>query len=158
MKGEVESNLLVKFGFVFGHQIWMLVHRMMRGITVPAPSAATHTISRRKVYTIDYRRVLLSSSGDERSFRSNFHVRAFDIVFQSKGTLQSRSDARRIHVAGLVLNKSIVMKVTSSLKLASGQEMPIVGFGLWKVPAESAADTVYNVRSTRLKMSWYSQD
>lgn len=23
--------------------------------------------------------------------------------------------------------------------------MPLVGFGLWKVPAETAADTVYNV-------------
>lgn len=35
-----------------------------------------------------------------------------------------------------------------TVKLASGHEMPLVGFGLWKVPAESAADTVYNV-------SWY---
>ncbi|KAL6704715.1 NAD(P)H-dependent D-xylose reductase (XR) [Coniothyrium glycines] len=30
------------------------------------------------------------------------------------------------------------------IKLASGHQMPIVGFGLWKVPKESAADTVYN--------------
>lgn len=29
--------------------------------------------------------------------------------------------------------------------LASGHEMPLVGFGLWKVPADQAADTVYNV-------------
>lgn len=33
----------------------------------------------------------------------------------------------------------------STIKLASGHEMPMVGFGLWKVPAEQAADTVYNV-------------
>lgn len=32
----------------------------------------------------------------------------------------------------------------SSIKLASGHEMPLVGFGLWKVPADQAADTVYN--------------
>ncbi|KAF2841412.1 Aldo/keto reductase [Patellaria atrata CBS 101060] len=31
-----------------------------------------------------------------------------------------------------------------TLKLASGYEMPIVGFGLWKVGAETCADTVYN--------------
>jgi D-xylose reductase len=34
----------------------------------------------------------------------------------------------------------------STIKLASGHEMPLVGFGLWKVPADQAADTVYNVR------------
>jgi len=33
----------------------------------------------------------------------------------------------------------------STIKLASGHEMPLVGFGLWKVPADQAADTVYNV-------------
>jgi D-xylose reductase len=33
----------------------------------------------------------------------------------------------------------------STIKLASGHDMPLVGFGLWKVPAEQAADTVYNV-------------
>ncbi|KAL1889860.1 NAD(P)H-dependent D-xylose reductase (XR) [Sporothrix stenoceras] len=32
----------------------------------------------------------------------------------------------------------------STVKLASGYEMPLVGFGLWKVPAAQAADTVYN--------------
>ena len=32
-----------------------------------------------------------------------------------------------------------------TIKLASGHQMPLVGFGLWKVPKESAADTVYNV-------------
>lgn len=34
----------------------------------------------------------------------------------------------------------------STIKLASGHDMPLVGFGLWKVPADQAADTVYNVR------------
>ncbi|PVH98823.1 putative aldo-keto reductase [Periconia macrospinosa] len=32
----------------------------------------------------------------------------------------------------------------TTIKLASGQQMPLVGFGLWKVPKESCADTVYN--------------
>ncbi|KAM0434688.1 hypothetical protein ACHAPT_003787 [Fusarium lateritium] len=32
----------------------------------------------------------------------------------------------------------------STVKLASGHEMPLVGFGLWKVPASQAAETVYN--------------
>ncbi|ODQ68886.1 hypothetical protein LIPSTDRAFT_76630 [Lipomyces starkeyi NRRL Y-11557] len=31
-----------------------------------------------------------------------------------------------------------------SLRLASGADMPQVGFGLWKVPRETTADTVYN--------------
>lgn len=30
------------------------------------------------------------------------------------------------------------------VKLASGHDMPIVGFGIWKVPREACADTVYN--------------
>jgi hypothetical protein len=34
----------------------------------------------------------------------------------------------------------------STVQLASGYPMPLVGFGLWKVPAETAADTVYNAR------------
>lgn len=34
----------------------------------------------------------------------------------------------------------------STVKLASGYQMPLVGFGLWKVPCDQAADTVYNVR------------
>lgn len=37
--------------------------------------------------------------------------------------------------------------VKSTITLASGKEMPLVGFGLWKVPKETAADTVYNVSS-----------
>lgn len=32
-----------------------------------------------------------------------------------------------------------------TVKLASGHQIPLVGFGLWKVPKETAADTVYNV-------------
>jgi D-xylose reductase len=31
-----------------------------------------------------------------------------------------------------------------TVKLASGKTMPLVGFGLWKVPKETAVDTVYN--------------
>lgn len=31
-----------------------------------------------------------------------------------------------------------------SIELGSGHRMPLVGFGLWKVPKETAADTVYN--------------
>ena len=37
--------------------------------------------------------------------------------------------------------------VKSTITLASGKEMPLVGFGLWKVPKDTAADTVYNVSS-----------
>ena len=33
-----------------------------------------------------------------------------------------------------------------TVALASGHKMPLVGFGLWKVPADKAADVVYNVR------------
>lgn len=36
-----------------------------------------------------------------------------------------------------------------TVKLASGEQMPLVGFGLWKVPKETAADTVYNVRLSK---------
>ncbi|KAJ2896015.1 NAD(P)H-dependent D-xylose reductase (XR) [Zalerion maritima] len=32
----------------------------------------------------------------------------------------------------------------STITLASGREMPLVGFGLWKVPKEETATTVYN--------------
>lgn len=32
-----------------------------------------------------------------------------------------------------------------NVTLASGHKMPLVGFGLWKVPADKAADIVYNV-------------
>jgi len=36
------------------------------------------------------------------------------------------------------------MTPTPVIKLNSGYDMPQVGFGLWKVPTESAPDTVYN--------------
>lgn len=36
-----------------------------------------------------------------------------------------------------------------TVTLASGHKMPLVGFGLWKVPAEKAADIVYNVSRQR---------
>ncbi|KAI0132693.1 NAD(P)H-dependent D-xylose reductase [Xylariales sp. AK1849] len=36
------------------------------------------------------------------------------------------------------------MTKVPSLKLASGHDMPVVGFGIWKVPRETCADTVYN--------------
>ena len=35
-----------------------------------------------------------------------------------------------------------------TVKLASGKQMPLVGFGLWKVPKDTAAETVYNVSIT----------
>lgn len=45
------------------------------------------------------------------------------------------------------LNPSIaqITMVKSTVTLASGKQMPLVGFGLWKVPQDSCADTVYNV-------------
>ena len=33
----------------------------------------------------------------------------------------------------------------STVKLNDGNTMPLVGFGLWKVPPETAPDQVYNV-------------
>lgn len=36
------------------------------------------------------------------------------------------------------------MAPTTSIKLNSGHEMPLVGFGLWKVDNATCADTVYN--------------
>ncbi|KAI1877093.1 uncharacterized protein JN550_001165 [Neoarthrinium moseri] len=36
------------------------------------------------------------------------------------------------------------MTKVPSLKLASGFDMPVVGFGIWKVPRETCAETVYN--------------
>ncbi|CAK7244611.1 MAG: NAD(P)H-dependent D-xylose reductase (XR) [Sporothrix thermara] len=39
-----------------------------------------------------------------------------------------------------------------TIKLASGQEMPLVGFGLWKVPKETAAETVYNAIKTGYRL------
>ena len=39
-------------------------------------------------------------------------------------------------------------KETPTLKLSSGYEMPIVGFGMWKVDKDTCADTVYNAIKT----------
>ncbi|KAF1812252.1 D-xylose reductase xyrA [Eremomyces bilateralis CBS 781.70] len=36
--------------------------------------------------------------------------------------------------------------------LASGHKMPLVGFGLWKVPADTAAETVYNAIKTGYRL------
>ncbi|USW50911.1 Putative aldo/keto reductase, aldo-keto reductase, NADP-dependent oxidoreductase [Septoria linicola] len=40
----------------------------------------------------------------------------------------------------------------ATVKLASGKSMPLVGFGLWKVPADTAADTVYNAIKTGYRL------
>ncbi|KAF4826641.1 putative NAD(P)H-dependent D-xylose reductase xyl1 [Colletotrichum tropicale] len=39
-----------------------------------------------------------------------------------------------------------------TITLASGREMPLVGFGLWKVPRETCADTVYNAIKTGYRL------
>lgn len=39
-----------------------------------------------------------------------------------------------------------------SVKLNDGKQMPQVGFGLWKVPNESAADIVYNAIKTGYRL------
>ncbi|KAA8910797.1 NADP-dependent oxidoreductase domain-containing protein [Sphaerosporella brunnea] len=39
-----------------------------------------------------------------------------------------------------------------NVKLNNGKEMPLVGFGLWKVPKESAADVVYNAIKTGYRL------
>jgi hypothetical protein len=38
----------------------------------------------------------------------------------------------------------------TTVTLASGHDMPLVGFGLWKVPKATAAETVYNVSFLQL--------
>lgn len=37
----------------------------------------------------------------------------------------------------------------STIKLASGHAMPLVGYGLWKVPKDKCSDTVYEVCSPK---------
>ena len=39
-----------------------------------------------------------------------------------------------------------------NVKLNDGRDMPLVGFGLWKVPNESAADIVYNAIKTGYRL------
>lgn len=38
----------------------------------------------------------------------------------------------------------------TAVTLASGHDMPLVGFGLWKVAKATAAETVYSVSSFQL--------
>lgn len=45
---------------------------------------------------------------------------------------------------GIQTTTKMVSNMKSTITLASGQEMPIVGFGLWKVPKETTAEAVYN--------------
>ena len=40
--------------------------------------------------------------------------------------------------------RTLVTMSSSTVKLSSGYEMPLVGFGLWKVDNATCADTVYN--------------
>lgn len=44
------------------------------------------------------------------------------------------------------------MSGSTTKKLASGHEMPLVGFGLWKVPADTCAETVYNAIKTGYRL------
>lgn len=39
----------------------------------------------------------------------------------------------------------VSIMAVDTVTLASGHKMPLVGFGLWKVPGDKAADIVYNV-------------
>ena len=41
---------------------------------------------------------------------------------------------------------------TRKIKLASGFEMPLVGFGLWKVDRKTTADTVYAAIETGYRL------
>lgn len=41
---------------------------------------------------------------------------------------------------------------TPQIKLNSGHDMPIVGFGLWKVDNATCADTVYNAIKTGYRL------
>lgn len=45
-----------------------------------------------------------------------------------------------------------------TITLASGHEMPLIGFGLWKVPQNDAADTVYNVRENEYSKRFTNSD
>ena len=39
-----------------------------------------------------------------------------------------------------------------TMKLNSGHQMPVVGFGLWKVNNDTCADTVYNAIKTGYRL------
>jgi len=56
-------------------------------------------------------------------------------------------EERRYGSVPLPTSGSFALRTSISqqtVKLASGHQMPLVGFGLWKVPKDTAADTVYN--------------
>lgn len=42
--------------------------------------------------------------------------------------------------------------MSSSVKLNSGYQMPLVGFGLWKVNNDTCADQVYNAIKTGYRL------
>jgi D-xylose reductase len=51
---------------------------------------------------------------------------------------------RRICYASIGLNTKPVTTNQTHLVLKSGDKMPSVGLGCWKIPKENCADTVYN--------------
>lgn len=53
----------------------------------------------------------------------------------------SQTHTRLLYILNILTHTT---KKMATFKLASGYELPQVGFGLWKVPNETAADTVYN--------------
>ena len=40
----------------------------------------------------------------------------------------------------------------TTIRLNDGNDMPLVGFGLWKVPPETAPDQVYNAIKTGYRL------
>ena len=42
--------------------------------------------------------------------------------------------------------------MSSTIKLNSGHQMPLVGFGLWKVNNDTCADQVYNAIKTGYRL------
>ena len=71
---------------------------------------------------------------------------AIDVVLEivKADDFYSEANARIFEIA-LDLHRS--SQPVDTVTLASGQKMPLVGFGLWKVPNDQAADIVYNVYS-----------
>ena len=63
------------------------------------------------------------------------------------GDLPHEHDISQVYSAKITHNHNLPRDTMSSdaIVLASGHKMPLVGFGLWKVPADQAADIVYNV-------------
>lgn len=52
--------------------------------------------------------------------------------------------ARRALDTRLTSFRTLLTMASPTVKLSSGHEMPLVGFGLWKVDNAVCADTVYN--------------